>query len=62
MNIITDSDIHDGLCQICIDSPHSLLSGLPQSTKDKIMQTTVCIAYKKGDAKIKRAYNALKNL
>lgn len=49
MNTITDSDIHDGLCQICIDSPHSLLSVLPQTAKDRILQTTICISYKKGD-------------
>lgn len=49
MNIITDNNLHDSLCQICIDSPHSLLSGLPQVAKDKILRTTICVSYKKGD-------------
>lgn len=49
MNIITDNDLHDSLYQICIDSPHSLLSELDIQTKQKIIDTTVCISYKKGD-------------
>lgn len=49
MHIITDTDLHDSLCQICIDSPHSLLSELDAQTKQKIIDTTVCISYKKGE-------------
>lgn len=49
MPLITDTDLHDSLCQICIDSPHSLLSELDTGAKQKIMQTTICISYKKGD-------------
>lgn len=49
MNIITAPEIHDSLCQICINSPHSLLSELEEQTKQKITETTVCISYKKGD-------------
>ncbi|MFQ7088081.1 MAG: Crp/Fnr family transcriptional regulator [Bacteroides sp.] len=46
MTIITDSDLHDSLCQICIESPHSLLSELGYAAKQKIIETTVCISYK----------------
>ena len=49
MTIITDNDLHDSLCQICIDSPHSLLSELNSDAKQKILETTVCISYKKGE-------------
>lgn len=49
MHIITDTDLHDSLCQICIDSPHSLLSELDESVKRKIIDTTVCLSYKKGE-------------
>ena len=49
MTIITDSDLHDSLCQICIESPHSLLSELGYAAKQKIIETTVCISYKRGD-------------
>lgn len=49
MHIITDTDLHDSLCQICIDSPHSLLSELDESAKRKIIDTTVCLSYKKGE-------------
>lgn len=49
MHIITDTDLHDSLCQICIDSPHSLLSELDAQTKQKIIDTTVCISYKKSE-------------
>ena len=49
MTIITDSDLHDSLCQICIESPHSLLSELGYAAKQKIIETTVCISYKKGN-------------
>lgn len=49
MHIITDSDIHDNLCQICIESPHSLLAELDSHAKQQIIDTTVCISYKKGD-------------
>lgn len=49
MTIITDSDLHDSLCQICIDSPHSLLSELDANSKQRIIETTVCVSYKKGD-------------
>ena len=35
MTIITDSDLHDSLCQICIESPHSLLSELGYAAKQK---------------------------
>lgn len=49
MNIITDSDLHDSLCQICIDSPHSLLSELDKEAKQKVIETTVCTSYKKGE-------------
>lgn len=49
MTIITDNDLHDSLCQICIDSPHSLLSELDSQAKQKITETTICISYKKGD-------------
>lgn len=49
MHIITDNDLHDTLCQICIESPHSLLSELSKENKQKIIETTVCISYKKGD-------------
>lgn len=49
MHIITDTDLHDSLCQICIDSPHSLLSELDESAKQKIIDTTVCLSYKKGE-------------
>lgn len=49
MHIITDTDLHDNLCQICIDSPHSLLSELDEGAKRKIIDTTVCLSYKKGE-------------
>lgn len=49
MRLITDSDLHNSLCQICIDSPHTLLSELPASAKQKIIETTICTFYKKGD-------------
>lgn len=49
MTIITDQDLHDSLCQICIDSPHSLLSELDIHAKEKILQSTICISYKKGE-------------
>ncbi|MDE7073600.1 MAG: Crp/Fnr family transcriptional regulator [Odoribacter sp.] len=50
MRLITDSDLHNSLCQICIDSPHTLLSELPASAKQKIIETTICTFYKKGDS------------
>lgn len=49
MNIITDAELHNSLCQICIDSPHSLFSELNGHAKEKIIETTICIFYKKGD-------------
>ena len=49
MYTITDTDLHDSLCQICIDSPHSLLSELDENAKRKIIDTTVCLSYKKGE-------------
>ncbi|MEG0796694.1 MAG: Crp/Fnr family transcriptional regulator [Odoribacter sp.] len=49
MNIITDSDLHDSLCQICINSPHSMLSELDAHAKQKIIQSAICTSYKKGD-------------
>lgn len=49
MNIITDTDLHDNLCQICIDNPHSLLSEIDEEMKQKIVESTVCVSYKKGD-------------
>ena len=49
MTIITDTDLHDSLCQICIDSPHSLLSELDSKAKQQIIETTICVSYKKGD-------------
>lgn len=49
MQMITDTDLHDSLCQICIDSPHSLLSELDENAKRKIIDTTVCLSYKKGE-------------
>lgn len=49
MNIITDSDLHDSLCQICINSPHSLFSELDIQIKQKIMESTTCINYRKGE-------------
>lgn len=49
MTIITDKDLHDSLCQICIDSPHSLLSELSEMDKQKILGTTICISYKRGE-------------
>ena len=49
MQIIHDSDLHDSLCQICIESPHSLLSELDNEVKQEIINTTLCISYKKGD-------------
>lgn len=49
MHIITDKDLHDSLCQICMDSPHSLLSELNSAAKAKIIATTVCTTYKKGE-------------
>lgn len=56
MHIITDTDLHDSLCQICIDSPHSLLSELDLQTKHKIIETTVCISYKKGEIIYQEGY------
>lgn len=49
MQMITDTDLHDSLCRICIDSPHSLLSELDENAKRKIIDTTVCLSYKKGE-------------
>lgn len=49
MTIITDIDLHNSLCQICIDSPHSLLSQLNAGAKQKLITTTLCVSYKKGD-------------
>lgn len=49
MTIITAHDLHDSLCQICIDSPHSLLSELDKQAKQQIIKTAICISYKKGD-------------
>lgn len=49
MRLITDSDLHNSLCQICLDSPHTLLSELPAGVKQKIIETTICTFYKKGD-------------
>lgn len=49
MQVITDTDLHNHLCQICIDNPHSLLSELSNEDKQKIIETAVCISYKKGD-------------
>lgn len=49
MTIITDHDLHDSLCQICIDSPHSLLSELDKQAKQQIIETAICTSYKKGD-------------
>lgn len=49
MTVITDTDLHDSLCQICIDNPYSLLSDLDASAKQKIVETTICTSYKKGD-------------
>lgn len=49
MQIITDPNLHDSLCQACINSPHSLLSELEEQAKRKITDSTVCISYKKGE-------------
>lgn len=49
MNIITDKDSHDSLCRICMDSPHSLLSELDAKAKEKIIATSICTRYRKGD-------------
>lgn len=49
MTIITDKDLHDSLCQICIDSPHSLLSELCENDKQEILNSTICFSYKKGE-------------
>ena len=49
MQIINDPDLHYNLCQICIESPHSLLSELDRRVKQQITETTICISYKKGD-------------
>lgn len=49
MTIIIDRDLHDSLCQLCVDNPHSLLSELDSLAKQKIIETTVCTSYKKGD-------------
>lgn len=49
MNIITDKKIHDNLCQICIDSPHSIFTELDETSRKKIIETTICMSYKKGD-------------
>lgn len=49
MQIITDTDLHNSLCQICIESPRSLLSELDSRAKQQIIDTAVCISYKKGD-------------
>lgn len=49
MQVITEAGFHDKLCQLCIDSPHSLLSELEETMKKKIIDTTICISYKKGE-------------
>lgn len=49
MQTITDSDLHNSLCQICIESPLSLLSGLAPEAKQRITDTALCISYKKGE-------------
>lgn len=49
MNIITDQDLHNSLCQICIDSPNSLLSALDHTAKERILRTSICVSYKKGE-------------
>lgn len=49
MQIINDTDLHDSFCQICMESPHSLLSDLNNEVKQEILETTICISYKKGE-------------
>lgn len=49
MTIITDKDLHDSLCQLCIYNPYSLLSELKDNDKEKIIETMVCTSYKKGE-------------
>lgn len=49
MQIISDTDLHDNLCRICIENPHSLLSQLEAGVQQKIIDTSVCVVYKKGE-------------
>lgn len=49
MNIITDPKLHDNLCKMCIDNPHSLFVDMEQHIKQEIVDATVCVSYKKGD-------------
>lgn len=49
MQIITDNNLHNQLCRVCIENPHSLLSELDEKAKRQIVEATVCISYKKGD-------------
>lgn len=54
MQIITDNNLHNQLCRVCIENPHSLLSELDEKAKRQIVEATVCISYKKGDIIMRR--------
>lgn len=49
MQTITDTVQHEKLCRICIESPHSILSELDKNAKQQIIDSAVCISYKKGE-------------
>lgn len=49
MQVITDISLHNSLCQICINSTHSLFSELDEQVKHKIIDSAVCTSYKKGE-------------
>ena len=49
MQIISDASLHRKYCEICLESPHSLLTDLDKKLKKEIIDSTLCVSYKKGD-------------
>lgn len=49
MRTIKDKELHAKYCNICIEGPNSLFSGLDDHSKSLIRQTTICKSYRKGE-------------
>lgn len=49
MQTISNPQLHDKYCKDCIENPHSLLSELNETYKNKVIHTSVCLSYKKGE-------------
>lgn len=49
MQTISDKNLQKRYCRVCIENPNSLLSQLDIQSKQLIMDSIVCIKYKKGE-------------